>query len=90
MKAFEVLMHEDEDGYDARQVLRVIHHGKVLEEHYDGGEPEDNSFTRDWSWVPAAIEKAYALGVEDAHRSHCEAAAGAKSPDLASNPAETK
>lgn len=34
----------------------------------DGGEPEDNSFYRDWSFVPKAILAAYALGVADGKR----------------------
>ena len=29
---------------------------------FDGGEPEDNSFIRDWSWVPGALEQAYEEG----------------------------
>lgn len=28
----------------------------------DGGEPEDNSFFRDWRWVPVALERAYNEG----------------------------
>jgi hypothetical protein len=31
----------------------------------DGGEPEDNSFDRDWNWVPEALEKMYQLGKSD-------------------------
>ena len=49
-------------------MMKVIHNGKVIEEYYDGGEPEDNSFVRDWSWVPDAIEKAYKLGIEDCEK----------------------
>lgn len=29
----------------------------------DGGEPEDNSFRRDWGWVPGELQKAYELGL---------------------------
>lgn len=28
----------------------------------DGGEPEDNSFLRDWKWVAPALQEAYELG----------------------------
>lgn len=28
----------------------------------DGGEPEDNSFSRDGSWIAGALEAAYKLG----------------------------
>ena len=30
----------------------------------DGGEPEDQSLSRDWSWVDTALDKAYKLGLE--------------------------
>ncbi len=57
---------DDEQRYgDDYQVLRIERDGKVLEEHGDRGEPEDNSYYRDWSWVQGALEKAYAFGLED-------------------------
>lgn len=31
----------------------------------DGGEPEDQTFYRDWSWVPQALEDAYRRGHQD-------------------------
>ena len=31
----------------------------------DGGEPEDQSFGRDWNWVPGALEQMYQLGKVD-------------------------
>ena len=37
----------------------------VLVEEFDCGEPEDNTFDRDWNWVSGAIEQAYKLGRED-------------------------
>ncbi len=30
----------------------------------DGGEPEDQSFLRDWGWVPGALMDAYELGYQ--------------------------
>lgn len=33
----------------------------------DGGEPEDNSFVRDGSWIAGALTEAYAKGFEDGH-----------------------
>ena len=30
------------------------------------GEPEDNSFGRDWGWVPAELKNAYQKGIDDA------------------------
>ena len=46
-------------------ILEVYHNGELILSETDGGEPEDNTFYRDWNWVKGAIEKAYALGVED-------------------------
>jgi hypothetical protein len=65
VKPFEVTLTNESGAYDYRQVLRIVRNGEVILEESDGGEPEDQSFYRDWSWVPAAIEKAYALGLED-------------------------
>lgn len=28
----------------------------------DGGEPEDNTLTRDWAWIDDALNEAYRLG----------------------------
>lgn len=81
MKPFEVTLTDIDDDDRYRSTMRIVHQGKVIQEETDGGEPEDNSFTRDWSWVPAAIEKAYALGVEDTHRAAATASEGAKAPE---------
>lgn len=62
---FNVDFREDEDGWDNRMIMEIHRMGKMTDEHYDGGEPEDNSFGRDWSWVSFAIEQAYLWGVED-------------------------
>ena len=48
-----------------RFVLSIMRNYKTIEEHADGGEPEDQSFGRDWSWVPEALEQAYKYGLED-------------------------
>lgn len=36
-----------------------------IEEYFDYGEPEDNSFFRDYSWVQPALEAAYQEGLKD-------------------------
>lgn len=59
------------DGWDSEDYstyLRITHNDKIISLHCDGGEPEDNSFGRDWSWVSGAIKKAYELGVEDGYK----------------------
>ena len=33
------------------------------ERYYDRGEPEDNSFHRDWSWVPTLLNELYEKGL---------------------------
>ena len=34
--------------------------------HTDGGEREDQTFGRDWSWVERELKKAYEAGLRDA------------------------
>lgn len=55
----------EDDGWVSRRKLIIEHNGKIIREEYDGGEPEDQSFYRDWAWVADAIEQAYQLGVKD-------------------------
>lgn len=45
--------------------LVVRHKGKVILRETDAGEPEDQTFGRNWSWVSTIIEKAYKLGLKD-------------------------
>ena len=61
----EAKLEYEESKWEGRYVLKIIHNGEIIDEYYDGGEPEDNSFVRDWNWVPGIIEKAYKLGIED-------------------------
>ncbi len=59
------LTHDDPDEIDL--TLKVYREGRCVLQESDRGEPEDQSFYRDWSWVPDAIRDAYAYGVEDGH-----------------------
>lgn len=34
-------------------------------EYWDGGEPEDNSFGRDWNWIEGELLAAYEQGKRD-------------------------
>jgi hypothetical protein len=82
MKPFEVTLTHGDDEYGTwRGTLRIIHKGEVIQEETDGGEPEDQSFYRDWKWVRAAIERAYALGLDDGRR---------EATPTSSNPVEPK
>ena len=51
--------------YDFRSALGIFIDKNLVRVYSDGGEPEDNSFGRDWSWVPAALEEAYQKGLVD-------------------------
>ena len=46
----------------------VVKIGDRIHIHRDGGEPEDNTFCRDWYWVSGLIADAYAQGVMDGIR----------------------
>ena len=59
------LTHDDPDEIDL--TLKVFRDGHCVMQQSDRGEPEDQSFYRDWSWVPDAIRDAYAYGLEDGH-----------------------
>lgn len=55
------------DLYDADEVnalVKYVDNKPVEVLALDGGEPEDNSFVRDWSWVPTALERAFKQGYE--------------------------
>lgn len=60
---YEVRMESEEGG--PGQTLHVVRDGKVIRSERDYGEPEDNSYYRDWSWVPEALGEAYRFGKED-------------------------
>ena len=57
-------------GHDYRTCMEVHYNGEVIREEYDGGEPEDNSFFRDWAWIAGAIEEAYKLGLKDGRKNN--------------------
>lgn len=61
----DVSVEYQDDGRGGRSCLKVVHNGKVVMTEYDGGEPEDQSFDRDWSWVPMALKEMYELGLKD-------------------------
>lgn len=43
-------------------VVRQDKYGILEVIGYDGGEPEDQTLRRDWSWVAPALQRAYNLG----------------------------
>lgn len=62
-KRLKIELEADEHG--ERTTLTVTYDGVPLAEHWDCGEPEDNSFGRDWSWVPDLIEQVYEIGLAE-------------------------
>ena len=79
MAKFEVFVREavDEAGNrpwwaEDKQMLQVFRNDVKILEEWDGGEPEDNSFDRDWSWVQTAIEDAYYYGCQYGYDSAVE------------------
>lgn len=56
----------DESGtrHDYRNML-VITDDKGKRDYWDYGEPEDNSFHRDWDWVADELRNAYEQGKRD-------------------------
>lgn len=65
MKTYSVeLQPREEDDYG--RTYLVITDDKRIVKHIDGGEPEDNFYGRDWSWVAEELEAAYRAVLRDA------------------------
>lgn len=63
---FVVEMHDKESPYgEFFTELVVLYDGKTILRESDRGEPEDQTFGRNWSWVDSIIMKAYQLGLKD-------------------------
>lgn len=62
MKA--ILDYDVENSYGRSfSELTITWDNGDVEVHQDSGEPEDNTFGRDWSWVFDALQRAYDDGV---------------------------
>lgn len=53
---------DDSDGYWSYGVWRFEDYRPVEFIGADGGEPEDQTLVRDWSWVAPALKAAYDRG----------------------------
>ena len=61
----EVKQAEDEEGvHDYRNML-VITDDQGKRDYWDYGEPEDNSFNRDYKWIAGELRNAYEQGKKD-------------------------
>ena len=58
--------YEDGDDWGCDRTILTIETEDGVTEYYDCGEPEDNTFGRDWNWVPTELERAYKKGLADA------------------------
>lgn len=63
---YEIHDHPEDTDWQTDEPIKVLYRcedGVPVEEiGRDGGEPEDNSFDRDWRWVAPALNAAYMLG----------------------------
>lgn len=64
MVRYQVKYGGGKSDTDYRSSLEIYVDGKQVDEYWDGGEPEDNTFFRDWSWIQQELENAYKLGLE--------------------------
>ncbi len=53
-------------SFDEYRECIVIRRGDSIEYFWDGGEPEDQYYSRRWSWVSPALIDAYEAGRRDA------------------------
>ena len=65
MAEYNVRVEPVQSHGDYRNRL-IITDAKGERDYWDYGEPEDNSFNRDWSWVADELRNAYTQGVADA------------------------
>lgn len=56
----------DLEGWEDEYVMCIVDTEAKISLGTDGGEPEDQSFSRDWSWVVGAMNAAHAKGVREA------------------------
>lgn len=64
---YDVKIEPARDGdyiVEGRNMI-VITDDSGTRNHWDYGEPEDNSFNRDWDWVADELRAAYAQGKRD-------------------------
>ena len=59
----KIIERIDDDGYQFTTSLVITWDNGDEQIEMDGGEPEDNTFGRDWKWIRPTIEKAYAQGL---------------------------
>jgi len=66
MYEIKIVDYNPNDPHDDRSILQVWHNGELIRGYTDYGEPEDNSFKRDYDWIQHELLAAYKLGRFDA------------------------
>jgi hypothetical protein len=69
---FKVTVRDTGNQWRRFNELTIIHNNEVISTHSDSGEPEDNSFYRDYSWIKGMLERAYKFGFEDGAKFHSD------------------
>ena len=64
----EWIVEEEEDDWDYGAIAYMVDGDEKTEIGWFGGEPEDNTHYRQYSWVIGALNEAYKLGVQDGIR----------------------
>ena len=65
-KKYNVIIEDYENSFGVtKNELKIIYDKEIILEEVDNGEPEDNSFHRDYNWVKRELERAYELGLKD-------------------------
>lgn len=57
------VIDDNERGFG--HVFQVYHFDRLIAEETDYGEPEDNSFTRDYAWIVKLVKTIYDAGYTD-------------------------
>lgn len=66
--------------HDERSELQIIYDNEA-HSYYDYGEPEDNSFFRDYGWIKKELENAFIQGKRSVVKSVIESIMPDKEPD---------
>lgn len=63
--SYDIKFTESDNKWSDRTTLEIWMDDELVNEYFDGGEPEDNLFCRDWYWVSTELLNAYKKGLED-------------------------
>jgi hypothetical protein len=67
---YNVKQEDDKEFPFLYRVKLIITDDEGAREYFDRGEPENNSFYRDYSWVQTELNNAYEQGKKDGRESN--------------------